>query len=87
MDQTNGTHQVKTRRNPTRQWLSIEVSAYVLVCLTLVTVAWTNNHLSGAVVIGVWVVAGLMLALAFRGIYRGRHRRWPHTPCGMGDCF
>jgi succinate dehydrogenase hydrophobic anchor subunit len=75
MDQTNGTHQIKTRRNPTRQWLSIEVSAYILVCLSLVTVAWTNNHLSGPVVIGAWVVAGLMLTLAFRGIYRGRHRR------------
>jgi hypothetical protein len=75
MDQTNQTHQVKTRRNPTRQWAGIETAAYVLVCLALVTVAWTNNNLSGAVVIGAWAVAALILALAFRGIYRGRHRR------------
>jgi len=75
MDQTNGSHKAETRRDPVRQWLSIEVSAYVLVCLSLVTVAWTNNNLSGSVVIGAWVAAGLMLSLAFRGIYRERHRR------------
>jgi hypothetical protein len=75
MDQTKKTLGVKTRRHPTRQWLSIEVSAYALVCAGLVTVGWTNNHLSGAVVIGAWVAAGLALTLAFRGIYLGRHRR------------
>jgi hypothetical protein len=74
MDRINGTQQV-TRRNPTRQWLSIEASAYLLVCLSLVTVAWKNHYLPGPVVLGAWAVAGLMLTLAFRGIYRGRHRK------------
>jgi hypothetical protein len=75
MDQTNGTHQVRTRRNSIRQWLGIETSAYILVCLSLVTVAWTNDLVSGAVAIGAWLVAGLMLTAAFRAIYRGHRRR------------
>jgi len=67
--------QAKSRRNPTRQWLSIEVAAYVLMCLSLVTVAWADDHVSGPVVIAAWVIAGCLLTLGLRGIYRRRHRR------------
>jgi hypothetical protein len=65
----------KSRRNPMRRWAGIEVAGYVLVCVFLVTRAWENNHLSGAVVFGAWLMAGLMLTLAFRGIYLRRRRR------------
>ena len=60
----------KTPRYPTRQWLTIEVSAYILVCLALVTLAWTNGHLSVATVVVAWVLAGCVLTLTLRGIYR-----------------
>ena len=66
---------LKNHRNPTRQWLSIEVSAYVLVCLSLVTVAWTNRHLSLTAVLGAWLLAACLLTLALGGIYRGRRPR------------
>ena len=74
MDRIRGI-QPNSRQNPTRQWLSIEASGWIFVCLSLVSVAWINNQLSGAVVIGARVVAGLTPTLAFWGIYRGCHRR------------
>ena len=61
------------RRNPTRQWLSIEVSAIVLLCVSLVTVAWANNRVSTATAIGACVVAGCVLTLALRELYHRRH--------------
>lgn len=64
-----------SRRNPARQWLGIEVSAYVVLCVTLVTVAWANNRVSAVAAIGVWVVAACILTLALREIYPRRHRR------------
>ena len=69
--------QVTSRRSATRQWLGIEVSAYVVLCVTLVTVAWANNRISGLAAVGVWVVAGCLLTLAMREIYRRRHRQEP----------
>lgn len=65
----------KNQRNPTRQWLSIELCAYVLLCLSLVTVAWANGHLSWAAVLVAWLLAAGVLTLALRGIYRGRGPR------------
>jgi hypothetical protein len=61
-----------SRRKPLRQWLIIETSAYVVVCVSLVTAAWANDHVSGEVVLGAWMVAGWIMALALRGIYRAR---------------
>ena len=66
---------LKSRRNPVRQWLGIEFSAYVLVCLVLVTTAWKNNFVSTAAILLTWVIAGGALTLAVRGIYRERHQR------------
>jgi hypothetical protein len=67
--------QAMSPRNPARQWLGIELSAYVLLGAALMTVAWTNNHVSGVAVLAAWVLGGVTLTLALRGIYRGRPRR------------
>jgi hypothetical protein len=69
--------QVTSRASVRRQWLGIEVSAYVVLCVTLVTVAWANNRVSGVAAVGVWVIAGGILTLALREIYR-RHQRRVH---------
>jgi len=61
---------MKSRRSPMRRWFSIEVAAYILVFLALVTAGWANNQVSGIVALGVWALAGCALALAARGIYR-----------------
>jgi hypothetical protein len=69
--------QLKTRRHLMRQWLGIESCAYVLLCLVLVTTAWTNHFVSTATVLVTWAIAGCALILAFRAIYRGRHQPSP----------
>ena len=65
---------LQTRRSPMRQWLGIESSAYVLVCLAVVTTAWMNHLVSTAAVLVTWAIAGGALTVAFRAIYRKRHR-------------
>jgi uncharacterized membrane protein len=65
---------VRNRRNPMRQWLGIEVTAYVLVCLSLVTVAWANDRVSGLAESAALMIAACVLTLALRGIYRRRRR-------------
>ena len=67
--------QTRNRRDPMRQWLGIEIAAYVLVCVSLVTVAWVNNHVSGLSELGAVVIAACVFSAAWRGIYRRRHRR------------
>src|SRR5579862_8215846 len=58
----------------TRHWFNIEMSAYLVLCLFLVSVAWTNKLVSGVALAGTWMVAGGILALAIRAIYRGYRR-------------
>lgn len=65
----------RNRRDPMRQWLGIEITAYVLVCVSLVTVAWANNHVSGLAELGAVAIAACALSAALWGIYRRRHRR------------
>jgi hypothetical protein len=67
--------QTKSRRNPMRQWLGIELSAYILLCVSLMTVAWTNHLHSGAVVLPAWGFGGSILALTLRRIYLGRRQQ------------
>ena len=67
--------QAKGRRNSTRQWFSIEVLAYVLVCLSLVTVSWAHNNVSGVAMLVAWAIGGCLLTLGLRGIYRQLRRR------------
>jgi|HubBroStandDraft_5_1064220.scaffolds.fasta_scaffold489511_2 hypothetical protein len=59
-------------RHATRQWLGIELCAYVLVAVSLLTVAWTNNYVSGVAVLAAWLIGAVTLGLALRGIYRRR---------------
>ena len=59
-------------RNVARQWLGIELCAYVLLGVSLLTVAWTNNYISGVAVFATWAVGAVTLGLALRGIYRRR---------------
>ena len=61
---------IHPRRKAMRQWLGIELSAYVLLGILLVTEAWSNSHASGTVVLALWVLVGCVLALWIRGLYR-----------------
>jgi hypothetical protein len=67
--------QTKSRRNPMRQWLGIELAAYVLLSVSLMTAAWTNHLLSGAVVLLAWGFAGSVLVLTLGGIYLKRRQQ------------
>ena len=71
----NDRSQALSQRNPGRQWLGIEICAYVLLCVSLITVAWTQHQVSGVVALAAWVLAGFALTLAARRIYRTRQRR------------
>ena len=42
-----------------RQWFGIELSAYVLICVFLITTAWTHQHVSGFVVVAAWAIGAL----------------------------
>jgi hypothetical protein len=66
--------QTGNRRDPMGQWFGIEITAYILVCVSLVTVAWANNHVSGLAELGAVVIAACILSAALRGVYRRRHR-------------
>jgi hypothetical protein len=67
--------QTSNTRDPMRQWLGIEITAYVLVCVSLVTVEWANNYVSGLTESAAVVIAACVLIPALRGIYRRRQRR------------
>ncbi|HTC54570.1 MAG TPA: hypothetical protein VK700_21715 [Steroidobacteraceae bacterium] len=71
MEQFKAVRTIK-RRQLTRQWLGIEVFAYVLVCVSLITVAWTHDTVSGVAVLTAWVLAEWVLGLLARAIYRAR---------------
>ena len=65
-------------RNPrkrTAQWFGIELSAYAVLCLSLVTVAWANHTVPTGIALGTWALAGPVLLMALRTIYR---RQTPH---------
>jgi len=42
------------------------------VAVSLLTVAWTNNYVSGVAVLAAWLIGAVTLGLALRAIYRRR---------------
>jgi hypothetical protein len=68
---------IHLRRKTMLRWLGIELTAYVLLGILLVTEAWANSQVSGLVVLVLWVLVGCALALWVRGLYRKLRRSQP----------
>jgi hypothetical protein len=78
MDKSTMAHNYPPRQ-AMRHWFSIELSAYVVLCLVLVTEAWAHSHASGMAVLVLWTFVGSGLVLWVRGLCRRLSQRPPQT--------
>ena len=79
MDNSTTAHNYPPRQ-AMRHWLSIELSAYAVLGLVLVTEAWAHSHASGMSVLVFWTFVGSGLVLWVRGLYRRLSQRLPQIP-------
>ena len=76
MDNSSMAHNYPPRQ-AMRHWLSIELGAYAVLGLVLVTEAWAHSHASGMAVLVLWTFVGSGLVLWVRGLYRRLTQRLP----------